>query len=125
MGVAETPLSRCRHVAFVYAEARRALNLGAHRSDSSRRSWSSWQKGAQSDDGDRAVGADDAEEAAFLSALLFRAGLRASDYRPQSLRRRLPACLRALRAESPAHARWLVRRSPQLVPVAIDALLLG
>src|SRR5688500_2562624 len=121
MGVTTTAENRFRHVAFVTPRGRGAINLGAPRagSDPTTRALCDDARGD-----DRGGGEDDADDA-FLAALLFRAGLRALDYRPESLRRRLPACLRALRAQDAAHARSLVRRSAQLVPVAIDALLLG
>src|SRR5437764_366516 len=51
----------------------------------------------------------------FVAWLFGRAGLSAAAYRPETLRRRLPACLRALRARSPAHARQLLERTPSLV----------
>ena len=65
---------------------------------------------------------------AFLRWLLAHAGLRFDDYKPETLARRLPACLRALRAvraASPSHARSLLRRSPDALPAALDALLIG
>jgi chemotaxis methyl-accepting protein methylase len=61
----------------------------------------------------------------FLRWLLARAGLRFEDYKPETLARRLTACLRAVRAASPAHARTLVRRSPETCSAALDALLIG
>jgi chemotaxis protein methyltransferase CheR len=69
----------------------------------------------------------DSPEAAapFVTWLFTRAGLSASAYRSESLRRRLPACLRALRARSPAHARELLEQSPGLVTTAVSALLVG
>src|SRR5205085_2342730 len=61
----------------------------------------------------------------FVAWLFARAGLSAAHYRPETLRRRLPACLRTLRARSPDHARELLEQSPGLVPAAISALLVG
>jgi chemotaxis methyl-accepting protein methylase len=63
--------------------------------------------------------------APFVGWLFARAGLLAGCYRPETLRRRLPACLRALRARSPDHARELLEQSPGLVPLAVSALLVG
>ena len=61
----------------------------------------------------------------FLRWLLSRAGLRFDDYKPETLARRLPATLRALRAASPAHARSVLQRSPDASSPALDALLIG
>src|SRR4051794_8763327 len=61
----------------------------------------------------------------FVAWLFARAGLSAAHYRPETLRRRLPACLRTLRARSPDHARQLLEQSPGLVAAAVSALLVG
>ncbi len=61
----------------------------------------------------------------FVAWLFARAGMSAACYRPETLRRRFPACLRALRARSPEHARELLEQSPALVPTAVSALLVG
>ena len=61
----------------------------------------------------------------LLRWLFDRAGLDSRDYKPQTLRRRLPACLRAVRAGSASHARELLECNPDLVPAALDALLIG
>ncbi len=60
-----------------------------------------------------------------LVAILSHAGLPPEMYRPTSLERRIPACLRALRASSLAQAQQQVQRHPELAMTAIDALLLG
>jgi chemotaxis methyl-accepting protein methylase len=65
------------------------------------------------------------ENAVFLHWLLARAGLDARGYRPATLQRRLPACLRALRARSPAEARRGLDQRPELLGPALDALLIG
>ena len=57
--------------------------------------------------------------------LFHRAGLNAADYRSETIKRRVPACLRALRVETLAGARAAVRRNPELLPVAISALVIG
>jgi chemotaxis methyl-accepting protein methylase len=67
----------------------------------------------------------DAEEAEFLPWLFQRAGLDADAYRPETLRRRLPACLRALRVGSPREARTVLERQPRLVCPAISAMMIG
>jgi chemotaxis protein methyltransferase CheR len=61
----------------------------------------------------------------FVEWLFRHAGLSAAHYRPETLRRRLPACLRVLRANSTDHAREILERSPGLVPAAVSALLVG
>jgi chemotaxis methyl-accepting protein methylase len=61
----------------------------------------------------------------FVEWLFGHAGLSAAHYRPETLRRRLPACLRVLRAHSAEHARAILEQSPDLVPAAVSALLVG
>jgi chemotaxis methyl-accepting protein methylase len=57
--------------------------------------------------------------------LFARSGLIWRHYKPETLRRRLPACLRAVGATSPGQARLLLRRRPELAGAALDALLIG
>jgi chemotaxis methyl-accepting protein methylase len=57
--------------------------------------------------------------------IIARAGLDAGLYRHQPLERRLPACLRMLKAPSAAAARRLLERRPELLPAATSALLIG
>jgi chemotaxis protein methyltransferase CheR len=54
-----------------------------------------------------------------------KAGLDISVYRPSALQRRLPACLRQLRVASPESARTLLECRPELLPLALNALLIG
>lgn len=65
------------------------------------------------------------ETASFLDWLFAQAGLCARHYRPETLQRRLPACLRALRARSAGHARQVLERAPALVPAAVSTMLVG
>lgn len=65
------------------------------------------------------------EEDAFIRSLFAGAGLDASAYRPESIRRRLQACLRAVRATSITDARRALAANPALVPVAINAMVIG
>jgi chemotaxis protein methyltransferase CheR len=65
------------------------------------------------------------EEQAFLRWLFRLRRLHATYYRDETLQRRLPACLRALRAGSLQQARLILARSPELVDTAISALLIG
>jgi chemotaxis protein methyltransferase CheR len=113
MGAVVTSDNRYRSVVFPAAVSRRPLNFGAAGMHvSPRRVLAAYV--------DHRTGPD-----AFLTWLFLRAGLSADDYRPASLHRRLPACLRALRAANISEARRLLRRTPQLISVALDALLLG
>lgn len=61
----------------------------------------------------------------FLAWLLGRAGIRGNPYLARGLDRRLAACLRALHANSPDEAQARLERRPDLVPDALDAVLLG
>jgi chemotaxis protein methyltransferase CheR len=65
------------------------------------------------------------EAESFIRWLLSRAGLSFRHYKHETLERRLPACLRALRVASPAQARAAVQRNPHLAWPALDALLIG
>ena len=61
----------------------------------------------------------------FIAWVLGCAGLDAAAYRPQPLERRLPACLRALRVDSPHAARELLERKPHLLAKVVNSLLIG
>lgn len=122
MAVLLSPGYRCRHVVFTAAAATRPLNLGrgpaappmpltAVALTTRAESWD-----------DRALPTD---EDAFVTWVFSRAGLDARAYRRTSLRRRVPACLRALRVDAIADARRLLWRNPSLVPTAAGALLIG
>ncbi len=65
------------------------------------------------------------ETRAFFQWLLGRAGLEAERYREISLVRRLPACLRRLRAKNLNQAYELILRRPEVLPGLIDVVLLG
>ncbi|MCE5325639.1 MAG: hypothetical protein LLG01_04430 [Planctomycetaceae bacterium] len=62
---------------------------------------------------------------AFVAWVLEQAALPASAYRAAPLHRRLPACLRAIKADSAAHARRRIERDPQLLTAAVNSLLIG
>lgn len=64
-------------------------------------------------------------EGEFLAWLLAQADLDAADYRSETLLRRLPACLRMLHVSTVAEARGVLERTPQLVPPAVDVMLVG
>jgi chemotaxis methyl-accepting protein methylase len=65
------------------------------------------------------------EEEAFLAHLFRAAGLDGRIFRRETLRRRLPACLRAIRACSPVDGRQILHADPGLVPRALSALVIG
>jgi chemotaxis methyl-accepting protein methylase len=65
------------------------------------------------------------EQAAFVDWLFRQAGLDAGAYRPETLRRRLPSCLRGLRARSLAEARRALEHHPALLTEAVGTLLIG
>ncbi len=64
-------------------------------------------------------------DAALARWILTRAGLDGNAYRAESLRRRIPACLRALKVRSEDEARRRIADRPALLPVAVDTLLIG
>jgi chemotaxis protein methyltransferase CheR len=65
------------------------------------------------------------EEAAFLRELFDRDGLDVHVYRTETLRRRLPACLRAFGATSIRSARQMLEKSPTRVNQAVEAAVIG
>jgi chemotaxis protein methyltransferase CheR len=65
------------------------------------------------------------EEESFIRWLFDRAGLDARSYRVETLRRRLPACLRMLRAASVGDARQAVQQNAALVSVAVETMVIG
>src|ERR1700722_12243067 len=74
----------------------------------------------------RGVPRVDADRAEDFAAWLFRlCGLPADRYRWRVLARRLPACLRMLRAGDVAEARRTLEARPELAPAALDVMLLG
>lgn len=65
------------------------------------------------------------EEADFVTWLLAQHGLGANHYRPETLQRRLPSCLRTIRATSISHAKRLVENDRRVMADAVSALLVG
>lgn len=65
------------------------------------------------------------EQGAFIRWVLREGSLSADDYKWEMLNRRLPACLRVLRATSVAGARLAVQRSGDNLRAAISALIIG
>ncbi|HEX8522422.1 MAG TPA: protein-glutamate O-methyltransferase CheR [Tepidisphaeraceae bacterium] len=100
---------RFRHVVFATGMGmRRARNLAAPATEPLER-----------------VEALQGEPAAFLRWLFRRGGLDVNQYRPETLNRRLPACLRALRTSDVREARELINSSPELTVTALSALVIG
>jgi len=64
-------------------------------------------------------------ERRFLCWLLARGGLDPSRYRWRPLVRRIPACLRSLRAKSLTEARLVLERDPARVAVGVNSLVIG
>ena len=62
---------------------------------------------------------------AFAGWVLRQAGLEGRTYRSGVFARRVPACLRALKAGSFGSARAILERRPELLPLALDTLLIG
>jgi chemotaxis methyl-accepting protein methylase len=65
------------------------------------------------------------DEGSFLEWLFSQAGLDIRQYRTETLHRRMSACLRTLRATSPAHARQMLEQNPRLLSTALSAMLVG
>src|SRR5690606_9769520 len=65
------------------------------------------------------------EDGEFLTWVFSQARMDACLYRSETLARRIPACLRALRAATVGQAKLLIQRSPDLLPVAINSLIIG
>ncbi len=65
------------------------------------------------------------DELGFLRWLFAESRLRLDDYRLRTLKRRIPACLRVLRAASFAEARRILAAKPSLLPRALSTLVIG
>jgi len=61
----------------------------------------------------------------FVAWLLRRAGISAEGYRSNPMERRLPSCLRELRLATPEAARLAIEAKPELLPVALNSMLIG
>lgn len=60
-----------------------------------------------------------------LRRLFSLAGLDLDDYRPETIKRRIPACLRALRVQDTNEITSIVQWHPHLLEVALSALVIG
>lgn len=67
----------------------------------------------------------DPESAALVRRIVHAMGLPAREYRLLPMVRRVPACLRALHAATSAEAHGCLDQHPELMPRALDALLIG
>jgi len=65
------------------------------------------------------------EGESFLRWIFAQAGLTFRHYKTETLARRLPACLRAVRATDVRHARSLILRQPHLAWAAVGMLVIG
>jgi chemotaxis methyl-accepting protein methylase len=66
-----------------------------------------------------------ADEYECIRWIFEQAGLDAEQYRRETLRRRVPACLRALRVETLLEVRLAIDRNPELAKIALNALVIG
>jgi len=66
-----------------------------------------------------------ADEYECVRDLFHAAGLNIDDYRFETIKRRIPACLRAVRVDSLAGARAAVQRRPELLKTVVDSLVIG
>src|ERR1041384_2201132 len=66
-----------------------------------------------------------AQEESFVGYLFTQCGLDAQMYRSETLRRRIPACLRALRAQSLPQASQMLEHKRALCQVALSAMVIG
>ena len=117
MGAVLTSANRYRHIVFTATSPARALNVG---SPDALNAWSALPTFS-----DCEASKSQIDEATFLAWVFRESGLCLRDYRRGSLTRRLPACLRTLRAPTVSQARRILQSNPKLLPIALDALLLG
>jgi chemotaxis methyl-accepting protein methylase len=107
--------ARFRHVVFNGTGRRRAVNLAPRTSDAH-------VVAARLDDDPPRLSED---EGHFVCWLFERVGLDARAYRPETLRRRLPACLRTLRADTVADARLALEHDPTAITNAVNTMVIG
>jgi len=65
------------------------------------------------------------QDEVLVNWVLRQGGVQPSDYKPGTLARRLPACLRALRCSDAVVARRQIERNPALLPIVMNALVIG
>ena len=65
------------------------------------------------------------DEADFVAWVLSQHGLDANHYRPETLQRRLPSCLRTIRATTLAQAKQILENDRHAMTAAVSSLLIG
>ena len=65
------------------------------------------------------------DEADFVAWVLSHQGLDANHYRPETLQRRLPSCLRTIRATTLAQAKRILENDRHAMTAAVSSLLVG
>jgi chemotaxis protein methyltransferase CheR len=65
------------------------------------------------------------DEQDLIRWIFSQARLRHEDYRPETIKRRLIACLRTLRLERISQIRSAIHRNPELLHTAVSSLLIG
>lgn len=65
------------------------------------------------------------DEHACIRWIFEQAGLELLDYRFETLKRRIPSCLRALRVDSVAQVCKVIERQPDLLRIAVSTLVIG
>jgi chemotaxis methyl-accepting protein methylase len=73
-------------------------------------------------EGEEDLSGDEYESVGWL---LDKAGLSISDYRPETIKRRIPACIRAVRVATIRDVCTTAGRHPELLRTAISALMIG
>jgi len=106
--------ARFRHVVFKGSGRRRPINL-APRTSEPHGPALLYPRGLQFTP----------DEECFVMWLFEQGGLDARAYRPETLRRRLPACLRSLRASSVADARQALQEDPPAIAAAVSTMVIG
>jgi len=66
-----------------------------------------------------------ADEYHCVRILFQEAGLNIDDYRFETIKRRIPACLRAVRLQSLSAVKTAVQRSPEILKAVIGSLIIG
>ena len=105
--------ARFRHVVFRQTGRRRAVNL-APRPSENRLSLLHARQPCLSPVEER-----------FVRWLFEKGGVDARAYRPETLRRRLPACLRMLRASAVADARLVLQNDRAAIAAAVNTMVIG
>jgi chemotaxis methyl-accepting protein methylase len=117
--------ARFRHVVFKRTVRRRAVDLAPRASAGDHAAAADADAAAGVPFFDRRAARLAADEEQFVNWLFEQGGLDARAYRPETLRRRLPACLRALRAASVADARLALQGDAAAIAAAVNTMVIG